>query len=63
MTALIGPICPHIGAEGAEQCALVIALPNGPPGCHGVTHCYAAPSTRSELAEALPGLTTLLRAS
>jgi hypothetical protein len=49
--------------RAAEQCALVIALPNGPPGCHGVTHRYAAPSTRSELEEALPGLTTLLRAS
>jgi GntR family transcriptional regulator/MocR family aminotransferase len=35
----------------------------GPPGCHGVTLGYAAPSSRSVLVEALAGLTALLAAS
>jgi GntR family transcriptional regulator/MocR family aminotransferase len=43
--------------EGLERCH------DGPPGCHGVTLGYAAPSSQSELAVALPALTALLRAS
>ena len=43
--------------DGLERCH------DGPPGCHGVTLGYAAPSSRSALAAALPGLTALLTAS
>jgi len=43
--------------DGLERCH------DGPPGCHGVTLGYAAPSSRSELTVALPGLTALLTAS
>jgi hypothetical protein len=43
--------------DGLERCH------DGPPGCHGVTLGYAAPSSRSVLAAALPGLAALLTAS
>jgi GntR family transcriptional regulator/MocR family aminotransferase len=43
--------------DGLERCH------DGPPGCHGVTLGYAAPSSRSALAVVLPRLTALLTAS
>jgi len=50
-------IKPGLLLEGLERCH------DGAPGCHRVALGYGAPSGRSVLAAALPGLTALLTTS